>query len=119
MSTPPSDRFPPLAEDIVDELGHGLRATVATEVGPVLQVIHDVADELGEEVGYLQVVLCCRNLLEVASVLLSQGTALFLKHLTGVAQVLLVPHQADWDVHLVHLSVQNRHTRVKKPPSLK
>lgn len=62
----------------------------------VLYVLHYMTNELSEEVGYLQVVLCCRHLLEVATVLLSQGSALLLTYLTSIAQVLLVSHQEYW-----------------------
>lgn len=97
-----SDGLPPLAEDVVDELGHGLGAAVAPALGHVAvpQVLHDVAHQLGEEVGDGQVVLGGRHLLEVAPVLQRRRPALLLAHLPAVAQVLLVPHQADGHIHL-------------------
>lgn len=58
-----------------------------------------MSNELGEEVGYLQVILCCGHLLEVTTVLLGQGASLLLTYLPGVAQVPLVPHQEDRNVH--------------------
>lgn len=80
-----SNRLSPLSKDIVDELGHGLGATVPSAVTSMLKMFHHMPDEFGEEVGDIQVVLCCRHLLEVAFVLLGQGAALLLTHLTAVA----------------------------------
>lgn len=93
------DRLPPFAKDVIDEFHHGLGATVTSAVCTVLKVLHYMTDELREDVGYLHVVLSCRNLLEVAGVLLSQGSTFLLIHLPGTAQVLLVPHQEDWSIH--------------------
>lgn len=66
-----SHRLPPLPKHIVDQLGHGLGAAVASFVGPLLQLLHHLADELGKEDGDVLVALGCRHLLEVAAVLLS------------------------------------------------
>lgn len=92
--------LPPLPKHVVDELGHGLGATVASFVGPLLQLLHHLADELGEEDGDVLVALGCRHLLEVAAVLLSQAAAFLFTDLPGVAQVLFVPHQAHGNIGL-------------------
>lgn len=89
----PSHGLPPLSKHIVDELGHGLGAAVAPAVCSVLEVLHHLPDELGEEIGDILVAFCRRDLLEVAAVLLSQAAALIFAHLAGVTQVLLVAHQ--------------------------
>lgn len=91
----PSHRLPPLAEHVVDELGHGLGATVAPPVSPVPELFHHLADEQREEVGDVLVALSCGHFLEVAAALLGKAPALVLAHLPGVTQVLLVPQQAD------------------------
>lgn len=80
-----SNRLSPLAKDIVNELGHGFGATVPPAVASMLKLFHHMADELCEEVGDLQVVLSCRNLLEEAFVLLAQRAALLFTHLAAVA----------------------------------
>ena len=95
-----SNGLPPLAKDVVDKLGHGFGAAVAPAVGPVLQVLHHVPHQLGEEVGDLQVVLGRRHLLEVALVLQGHGAGLLLAHLPAVAQVLAVSHQTDGNVYV-------------------
>lgn len=66
----------------------------------MLQLLHHLPEELGEEDGDVLVALSRRHLLEVAAVLLSQEAALVFTDLPGVAQVLLVPHQADRNVRL-------------------
>lgn len=90
-----SHRLPPLAEHIVDELGHGLGATVAPPVRPVPELFHHLADEQREEVGNVLVALSRRHFLEVATALLGEAPALVLAHLPRVAEVLLVAQQAD------------------------
>lgn len=80
-----SNRLSPLAKDIVDELGHGLGATVPPAVTSKLKLFHHMPDELCEEVGDLQVVLSRRHLLEEAFVLLGQRAALLFTYLTTVA----------------------------------
>lgn len=79
-----SNRLPPLAEHVVDEFGHGLGAAVAPFVSLVLQQVHHLTDELGEEDGDVLVALGCRHLLEVAAVLLSQAATFVFTHLPGV-----------------------------------
>lgn len=95
-----SHRLPPFAKHVVDEFGHGFGAAVAPPVGSVLQVLHHLPDELREEVGNVLVALSRRNLLEVTAVLLRQGAAFLLLHLTGMAQVLLVAHQTHGNIHV-------------------
>lgn len=95
-----SHRLPPLTKHVVDEFGHGLGAAVAPFVGAVLQLLHHLPDELGEEDGDVLVALGRRHLLEVAAVLLSQAAAFVFADLPGVAQVLFVPHQAHGNIRL-------------------
>lgn len=95
-----SHRLPPLTKHVVDEFGHGLGAAVAAFVGAVLQLLHHLPDELGEEDGDVLVAFGRRHFLEVAAVLLSQAAAFVFTDLPGVAQVLFVPHQAHGNIRL-------------------
>lgn len=95
-----SHRLPPLTKHVVDEFGHGLGAAVAPFVGAVLQLLHHLSDELGEEDGDVLVAFGRRHFLEVAAVLLSQAAAFVFADLPGVAQVLFVPHQAHGNIRL-------------------
>lgn len=108
----PSHWLPPLAKHIVDELGHRLGAAVASSVGSVLEVLHHLPDELGEEIGDVLVALGCWDLLEVTAVLLSQAAALILTHLPGVTQVLLVAHQAHRNLRVPETDAEDRETYI-------
>ena len=94
-------RLPSFSKDIVDELGHRLGAAVVAPVSSTVFVVHHYpANEASKKVDDVLVALSCRHLLEVAVVLLRQASAFLLVHLSGMAQVLLVSHQAHWNLHL-------------------
>lgn len=100
--------FSPLAKDIVDEFGHGLGAAVAPPVGSVLEVLHHLPDELGEEVGDVLVALGRWHLLEVTAVLMRQAAGFLLSYLACMAKVLLVTHQTYGNVRVPETVRLNR-----------
>lgn len=113
----PSHRLPPLAEHIVDELGHGLGAAVAPPVCPVPQLLHHLADEQREEVGNVLVALGRRHFLEVAAALLGEAPALVLAHLPRVTEVLLVAQQAHGDLGVPAKCGGQKHIRIEQAPA--
>lgn len=90
-----SNRFPPFAEDVVDELGHGLRATRAAPAVLGLSSQTGISHNFGKHEHHLLVMLRSRQLVKLAAALGCQPLAFLSVHLPHVAQVLLIAHQEN------------------------
>lgn len=90
-----SNRFPPFAEDVVDELGHGLRAARAAPSVLGLSSQTGISHDFGKHEHHLLVMLRGGQLVKLAAALGCQPLAFLPVHLPHVAQVLLIAHQEN------------------------
>lgn len=88
-----SHRFPPLAEHIVNEFGHGLGAAGSAPALFGFSAQAGVAHQLCKHERNLLVALSRGELVELAVPISRQPLTLLLAHLTHVAQVLFIAHQ--------------------------